>query len=344
VTEGVTEWAVAAPALRDGGVPLTVEELARFLKNPVREHFRLRLDVVFRDGDDDDDDEEVFALDGLEQYGLLDDALREARAELQRRPAPWPAAELRLLVEAQAARLRRAGRLPMAALGERAERELGEVLLAMLAPWGELQARYPQACAAGPLCFEHAGVVFADALTGLRVAPDEPGAPVWLELLPGRLCADTRRGTVRPEALIAAWLRTLAASAVGLPVQGVLVGRDATVTVGPLPDREAQATLALLLQAWREGMAAPLPLACRTALALAGGASDVATVYDGGPYQRGEVEDTCLARVFPDFEALSADGRFVGLARQLYGPLLEWARDGVTLELHPQAGAAEEPR
>jgi exodeoxyribonuclease V gamma subunit len=134
--------------------------------------------------------------------------------------------------------------------------------------------------------------------------------------------------------LVGAWVRSLAASACGVPARGVLVGRDATVTVEPLPAPEAAAALAALLQLWLEGMRAPLPLACRAGLALVAGASDVDRVYEGGPYRRGEVEEACLARLYADYAALCADGRFHGLAQCAYGPLLQWTRDRVSLELH----------
>jgi exodeoxyribonuclease V gamma subunit len=192
-----------------------------------------------------------------------------------------------------------------------------------------------------PLRFECDGVVLADALAGLRAAPEPSALPLWLDLLPSRLCLDARRRSVRPERLIGPWVRALAAGACGVPVQGVLVGRDATLTIRPLAAAAAAATLAALLRAWREGMEAPLPVALRTALASLGRAGDVAAVYEGGPYQRGEVEEPCLARAYPDFEALDAQGRFAGCAARLYGPLLQWIEDQVTLQPHAAATVPE---
>jgi exodeoxyribonuclease V gamma subunit len=105
-----------------------------------------------------------------------------------------------------------------------------------------------------------------------------------------------------------------------------------------LPCEDARAALATLMQSWREGMIAPLPLACRTALAWAADVSDVAAVYEGNAFpgggMRGEVEDACLARMFPDFESLSAEGRFIDLAARLYRPIHSWAGTHVAVEVH----------
>ena len=53
--------------------------------------------------------------------------------------------------------------------------------------------------------------------------------------------------------------------------------------------------------------------------------------------QRGEREEPCLARVFPDFAALSADGRFEALAHSIHAPLLAWAGQYVTARHHAEA-------
>jgi exodeoxyribonuclease V gamma subunit len=328
----------------DPRTPLTVAALARFLKNPVQEHFRLRLDVVFRDADDAAPDDEAFALGGLDEYAVLAGALDALAGALDSRPelAADPAA-LQRLVEDRVARIRRAGSLPMAAPGRRSGQALVEALVPMLGRWLELQAQHPLACGREPLRQQHDGLLLDDWLGGLRAAAGRPDQRVWLELQPGRLCSGDKRKTVRAERLLGAWVRMVVAGACGLAVRGVLVGRDATVTVEPVPAADAVAALAALMQAWRAGMSAPLPLAGRTALAWAAHAADVAAVYEGGMFLRGEVDEPCLARLYPDYEALAADGRFATLAERLYGPILRWTQERVSLQLHPAAPAAEGP-
>jgi exodeoxyribonuclease V gamma subunit len=183
-----------------------------------------------------------------------------------------------------------------------------------------------------------------DSLGGLRAAAAAPAH--WLELVPSRLCSKTRKGAPRIEGLLAAWVRTLAASACGLEVGGVIVGRDACLRVRPWPRERARDALVVLMQAWHDGLhgaGAPLPLAPRTAWAWMHDAGAAATVYDGSGFDHGappERNEACLARVFPDHAALVADGRFETLAQALFGPLAEWVHDQVQLERHADAAAS----
>jgi exodeoxyribonuclease V gamma subunit len=57
---------------------------------------------------------------------------------------------------------------------------------------------------------------------------------------------------------------------------------------------------------------------------------DPRTVYEGGFELSGEVDDPCLARLWPDFAALTSSGEWPALAEQLYGGLVNW------LERHVQ--------
>jgi len=161
---------------------------------------------------------------------------------------------------------------------------------------------------------------------------------VVLDMQPSKLTSGTRAPSVVVDKLVTAWVRMLVTSACGLPVVGVVVGRDARVTMQPLPQAEAETQLATLLQTWAQGMTEPLPLPCKTGLAWVAGATDVQTVYEGSPQRSGEVQDACLARQYPDFEALTADTRFADLAQVVLAPMQAWARSHSTVELHePEA-------
>jgi exodeoxyribonuclease V gamma subunit len=118
-------------------------------------------------------------------------------------------------------------------------------------------------------------------------------------------------------------------------LRGVIVGRDATITIDPLPRDEAIDALTTLMRTWREGMSQPLPVARKTALAHVSGARNLQSIYEGQEGVRGEAaQDACLGRMFPDLESLTADGRFFDLADRLFRPLCAWIAAHVTPELH----------
>ena len=181
--------------------------------------------------------------------------------------------------------------------------------------------------------------------------------PAWLAITASRLLEGKPDGpsstaepatpsppkppAVRPALLVAAWVRMLTASACGHPVQGLLIGRDATLALSPVPGDQAIPALGALISAWHDGMQAPLPLACRTGLAWLQAPARAPDAYNGGYAGRAEVDDPCLARVYPDFAALAADGRFATLADALLAPLLRWVATGVqVVHAVPVAGVA----
>jgi exodeoxyribonuclease V gamma subunit len=81
-----------------------------------------------------------------------------------------------------------------------------------------------------------------------------------------------------------------------------------------------------------------LATACKSALALLRG-GDARSTYDGGYEISGEVEDLCLARLWPDFAALTAGGDWVETAQALYGPLAEWLDQHVVITPHAEEQA-----
>lgn len=163
----------------------------------------------------------------------------------------------------------------------------------------------------------------------------------WLELQPSKLLFKARgKHFAQPEKLLGAWVRCLAIAASGAQVQGILVGRDGVVRIPPFPQAEAATALHHLLQIWLEGMNAPLPLPPKTALAFVADAKP-ATIYEGGHMTEGEAKEASLARMYPDYDALTVDGRFVDLSREVYEPLLKWSQQ-LTSEPHATQEASQE--
>jgi exodeoxyribonuclease V gamma subunit len=338
----------AEDAVAEAPPALTVSALAAFLKNPVKAFFKQRLLVQFDEQALAAEDDEVFSVAGLLEYSMLRELLDELLVGLHAEQ------DLPARVAAYTARLRRAGRLPMAEQGLRVERKLVATLTPMLQGWLALQALYPLAAPKELLRFPfetasaaQAGPVFEDWLADLQCQA-LGGQRVWLGLTTSRLCSNEKTQAVHPERLLEAWVRQLAACACGVPLRGVLIGKDATVTFEPLPLEQAQALLGELLSAWGQGMDgadAPLPLALSTGLAWVGdkgSKEDCALVYEGGPFRNAaERDEPCLARLYPDFAALSADGRFESYAQALYGPFHQWVLSSAKLELHQAASLLE---
>ena len=331
--QGLLAW------VANSTVPLTLQQLTQFLRKPVKAFFRQRLLVVFDEEDAEVLDEERFALGGLDQYQLVKDLFQRAAGAAS-------SADADQQVQAALAHLRRAGALPMQGFGDLAQQTLQTHVAAMVQAWHAQQVRWTHEAARHNLRLEVDGVVLEDWVDGLRhAAPSTDGmaALAWLDFDPAVLCEKTRKPKPRPAQLLGAWLRSLATAACGVQATGVLVGRDSVIDISPMAPEPARQTLERLLQLWHQGMQSPLPLPPKTALVWQLGLADTVKAdraarkqYEGDDQTRGDVKEICMARVFADFEALSADGRFAALAQAIYQPLLDWQRDHVSATLHPQ--------
>jgi len=319
-----------APFVADIKVPLTLSQLHGFVRHPAQAFFRHRLNVRFEKQEQLSFDEEAFGLQGLAGYGVIEQLQAQVVADIEAAPATGVPLEQR--VAGHLARIERAGSLPLAGLGTRKRAELQEAVLPSLQSWLAHRNLFDRPMQRQRLHFAQDGLVFEDWLDDLRV-PDRDGeaVPAWMVLQARALLGP--RGEVRPAAVLLPYLRSLVAAACGVQVQGILVGRDATLALQPMPAGEAMAQFQTLLQVWQAGQDSPLPLPLKTALAAAAAGEDLAraeTAYEGDGFaQAGEADDACWARLFPDFDALVADGRFAPLAEAVHAPLLAWLADQV---------------
>jgi exodeoxyribonuclease V gamma subunit len=323
----------------------TLAGLASFLRNPVKEFFRHRLQVTFREIDAAAGDEEAFVTDGLQRWALLDDVLHDARAlAAPAGGAPEPAA-VADAIDRRLARLRRAGRLPLAEPGRHAQEALAHTLRPMGARWQAALAEHPEACGKQPLRFVHPedpGLVLDDSLPGLRRAHDGE-RPLWIDLQASVVAQVGERGaiTLREDKLLVAWLRGLASAACGAPAEGLVIGPGAAVHVSPPGRDEAVAVLGDLLRACHAALTAdtPLPTAVKTGLAFLRDPGKARAAFEGSPALgvRGEGHEACLARLYPDYRALSSQPGFEAATRQLYAPFERWLSD------HAEAKALAAP-
>ncbi len=317
-----------APRADRSEATVDVDRLCRFLRKPIDDYFRARLDVVRRPEAEDVDDDEAFAVDGLGRYRL--------RAELIEDPEAFASDVVDVVLARRVARLRGAGTLPIAGLGDRVVDEAVDAVRPAIERWLAWRAAHPGEVPPRDVRIELGGVVFEDRIDGLQSGD---GRDVRLRPEPSRLLAGSE---VRADRLVSAWVEMLVASVGGVTFDTVLVGCDATLTLAPWSKDEATAALSALLAAWRRGRDEPLPIAPKTALAFVAGDADAARqCYEGQRDQQGENAAFGPQRLYPDFAALTKDGRFETFARSLYGPLSRWARSA-TIDPHtqPQGDAA----
>ncbi|OFA08528.1 exodeoxyribonuclease V subunit gamma [Duganella phyllosphaerae] len=313
---------VLPPFALDDKYRLKLGALAGFLRQPVRYFFRERLAVVFGEAAQLGDDEEPFSFNALERY-LLEDTMLDDDADTEQLE------DIADKLTERAGQLARQGALPIGLVGRQYQRQLVTSLAPVRHAWLTLRQRYSQPAPKLALSLDLGPVQLDDWLDQLR---SDGASTVWLMQMSSRV-AD-KQGRARGDKLIAMWIRQLAAAAAGLPVTGYLVARDMIVTMAPLAGDEAMQALRVLAALWRDGMDRPLPTACKTALALVGegeSKADPRTVYDGGFELQGENQDLCLARLWPDYSALSAQPDFERASQDLYGPLARWLEQCITM-------------
>ena len=341
-------------------VKMTIASLASFLRNPVKEFFKRRLQVSFDGFDGTTEDDESFSSGGLDRWALLEEVLRESRRQLDTPGADntaEAAKDVAGIVQSQVARLKRAGRLPVAGPGQIVEAELAQTLVPMVARWQAARDQHPCARDKLPAQLTHpqdTRLVLDDWLVGLRSADataDKSGASVWIELQASKVAsiAPNQGGraepTIRQDKLVAAWVRCLASAACGHPAGGIVIGAGAAVHVTPPQQAQAATVLATLMRACHAGLSGnkPMPTAVQTGLAFLKDPAKAWLAYDGSDFSPvpGEGKEACLARLYPDFAALSAQDEFESATRLLYEPYREWLSSHVRVELLSTEGVTQ---
>ena len=311
--------------------PLTVDRLFRFVRHPAKAFFQQRLGVYFEADADTVEDEELFQLHGLQAYGLVQELQQQFVADWeQTRAAPADGDGVATLLQARLQSMQRAGRLPLAGVGQREVQQLQATVLPCLQEWTQRRQLFPRAVERLRLHFVHAGVVLEDWLEPLWASTQEVAgvAPMWLQMDPRDVL--DKDGHLRKDKLLRVYLRSLVAAACGVDVQGVLIGRDTALYVQPMAQTAAQQALRDLLDVWHQGQQSPLPLPMHTGMAMAWEDEAAAiTAYEGGYLSTGDGEDMYWQRLYPDFQALNADGRLHDLALAIYGPMEAWLQQCV---------------
>ena len=320
---------LAPPTLE---TPITLDQLAAFLRDPITAFYRDRLGVVPPGEADDSDDQEPFALDARSRWALQHELIAARFDALARGDAQETAVACAL------ARMRRRGVLP---IGERAglvEAELVAPLDAMFDDYLALRRTWPEPC--DDLSGEHAVVIDAQTVVVRgAVTQRQCGAHGVCRINVASVeLIEQRR--YRPDKLLRDWVVHLAAHALGAPMTSKLVGKNGTVTLHPLPVAHARATFERLVAAYVEGLRRPLPIAPKTAFvwlqrggqpvtgtldgALLLAREKAAQAYEGTEQHRGEVARAVYRQqVYPTFDDLWDAGQFSLWCDRLFKPLLD---------------------
>lgn len=310
------------PEWEEGG-QLSPELLQSFLRDPVKCFFTRRLKVYLDEEIEAGLDNEPFSLDGLERYQLQDNLLKAALLAVDGDANG-------ALVDA-AVRLQRSGVLPLAGFGEQYRDTLLQPMPDQLQRYADLCLQWPEPVESPrQLSFGADGVHLEGWLAGLRKKPD--GTHARLELTPGTL---GKVGAWKWHRLLRPFVWHVLAAACTEAITTVLVSEGQTVVFAPLTTEQATAILGGWFQAWAAGMQAPLPVAIKTSMAwLELQNHDISRpVYEGAYRRTGEVEGSAsLARQFPTYEQLNADGEFPLWSERLYRPLLESNPEGLKEE------------
>jgi len=323
---------------KNEALTLTLRQLQAWVRHPARAWFQQRLQVFFDGADEALADEEPFYLDGLEHHQLLNELQQQVCGDWLAQGASTFNAAPGFIVQSLArhlARLQRSGRLPLAGLGQRLAAALQAQLLPGLQHWARLRSDYPHVAPALPLAYRHGDAALQDWLPPLWQRADALPyeLPTWIDIDPRELAVDdAQKGPQpRPDKLLPYYLRSLAAAACGQPVAGMVIGMGHCLHITPMAPDAAHAALDALLALWLQGQAAPLPLPFKAGLALLQkNLAAAATAYEGGFDNKPAPEiDAYWQRLYPDFEALTADGQCQTLASRALAPLLQWCADCV---------------
>jgi exodeoxyribonuclease V gamma subunit len=263
------------------------------------------------------------------------DALVRAAPDARARGADGPV-QRKATLEAFARR----GELPPGAFGTRLAVDLAEPLEDLFDEQEEALARWPHAVEDEiELRFEHAvegqRIEVADWLGGVRrVATCNTTQSAFGSVVLEASALVDKSNHYRGDKLIRHWVRHLALHiALGEPVTTVVISKKGSVELGPRDPAEARQRLREIVEAWRDGMRRPLPLAVVSAIAWLRAtptpesdqdkARKAARIAYEGSFVAGEREQSAyLARAFPSFDALWSDGEFRALAERLLRPLL----------------------
>ena len=311
--------------------PITLNELANFLRRPIETFYQRRLQVRFEDIDDQDTDTETFDLDGLARWRLDNELIQDG--VLKADSVDDLTDRLGHILD----RMARRGDLGMGITEHRLRQELSGRLPDLFERYQSALAEWPTPWSE-PLTVSYrfrndtGEVTLADLIDQLRTGPD--GQHCRLVVARASLLSGSGGSKrVRYANLMRDWVSHLAGQLSGQPFTTVILAKEENrrFLLPPLSEADAKAHLDTLLGHWMIATTRPLPLHCNAGFAWLHSYHQSKT-YRGDPerardeaetaYQAALERDTGYLRAaFETPERLLASGEFEPLVTDLYLPL-----------------------
>ncbi len=320
VKQGQVQEYLEPELLSDEALELELDQLVRFFRHPCQSFFNQTLKVWFSSEQTGQFDHEPFSLDGLDNYLLANQILKQ-------RLAQGDSQQVYEIVKAQ-------GLLPHGEFGQLAfKRQESEVDL-LLQRLGPLVAQSSDDLACIITCQlpqPYISKVKSVNLIG------------WLKNHYQTGLVSFKAGGINGKDLIQHWFYHLAYCAMGYPVKpSWLLGKQQGLQFNPLNQEYAQQQLAYLVGLYVKGQAQPLAFFPNTSYAWAGKLCELGAVdliepsfdteqlekarkeainrFNGQFVMAGEGQDPYISRCYSDLNLLWQD--FETHSQQVFGPLL----------------------
>lgn len=298
------------------------ELLLRCLNLPAQTFYRERLGIRFPEMTEALTETEPFALDGLNRYALVDEALAVLlRAEDEAKVRHWLDLQLHN------------GQWPMACFAEPVQAELHTTLSTL---WQDSSAWRQANKLPGRILrwqsVEH-------ALTTLYQS-DTEGVVAWTAT--ASKLHDNKGKISHWKVMVKAFMQHALMAATGMMATSKIISPTGIATLPPIAPELAEQWLQAVFMLWQQSQVDALPFELKTAMSYANAGMHAglfdeakaikaaAQTYDGGYQGRYAAKARLpLQWLWPDFESLNADGRLHELALSIGLPITEFVRDQV---------------
>ncbi|MGO1693405.1 MAG: exodeoxyribonuclease V subunit gamma [Marinobacter sp.] len=317
--------------------PITLNDLAGFLKKPVDTFYQRRLQVRFDDVEDDDTDTENFDLNGLDRWRLDTELIEQSLLKSSDKE------ELHQHLESTLDRMARRGDLGMGVTEHRLRSELSGRLPDLFERYQSALAEWPEAIRE-PVQFEYSlanstgSVEVLDLIGNLR--RNAEGNTCRLVIAGSSLLTGSGNSKkLRYANLMRDWVIHLAGQLTEQPFETLILGKEEgrKVRFAPLSQETASKHLDAILERWIDASTRALPIHCEAGFAWIYsfyqskkflGDHERAISDAQKAYTKALERDTGYLRgAFETPEKLLESGEFEALLHGLYVPLWEAEQD-----------------